>query len=67
MFGVRYFGFKSPRSVISSGGLGTMGFGLPAAIGAKIGKPDRDVVLFVGDGGLQMTIQELGMIMEYNV
>lgn len=45
MFGVRYFGFKSPRSVISSGGLGTMGFGLPAAIGAKIGKPDRDVVL----------------------
>lgn len=67
MFSVRYFGFKSPRSVISSGGLGTMGFGLPASIGAKIAKPERDVILFVGDGGLQMTIQELGMIMEYNV
>lgn len=67
MFGVRYFRFKSPRSVISSGGLGTMGFGLPAAIGAKIGAPQRDVVLFIGDGGLQMTIEELGMIMEYNV
>lgn len=67
MFGVRYFSFKSPRSCISSGGLGTMGFGLPASIGAKIGVPGRDVVLFVGDGGLQMTIEELGMIMEYNV
>ena len=67
MFAVRYFKFTSPRSVISSGGLGTMGFGLPASIGAKIAAPDRDVVLFVGDGGLQMTIQELGMIMEYNV
>lgn len=67
MFSVRYFGFKQPRSVISSGGLGTMGFGLPAAIGAKIAEPERNVVLFVGDGGLQMTVQELGMIMEYNV
>lgn len=67
MFSVRYFGFKSPRSCITSGGLGTMGFGLPASIGAKIAVPHRDVVLFVGDGGLQMTIQELGMIMEYNV
>lgn len=67
MFSVRYFSFKSPRSIISSGGLGTMGFGLPASIGAKIAVPERDVVLFVGDGGMQMTIQELGMIMEYNV
>lgn len=67
MFGVRYFSFSSPRSCISSGGLGTMGFGLPASIGAKIGVPDREVVLFVGDGGLQMTIEELGMILEYNV
>jgi acetolactate synthase-1/2/3 large subunit len=67
LFSVRYFKFKSPRSCISSGGLGTMGFGLPAAIGAKIGVPYRNVVLFVGDGGLQMTIEELGMIMEYNV
>lgn len=67
MFGVKYSRFKSSRSLISSGGLGTMGFGLPAAIGAKIGVPNRDVVLFVGDGGLQMTIEELGMIMEYGV
>lgn len=67
MFAVRYFKFSSPRSVISSGGLGTMGFGLPASIGAKIAVPEREVVLFVGDGGLQMTIQELGMIMEYNI
>ena len=67
MFAVRYFRFKSPRSLISSGGLGTMGFGIPAAIGAKIGRPDRQVVLFVGDGGFQMTIQELGTIMEYGV
>lgn len=67
MFGARYFKFSEPRSFISSGGLGTMGFGLPAAIGAKIGCQQRQVVLFVGDGGLQMTIQELGTIMEYNV
>ncbi len=67
MFSVRYFGFKSRRSIVSSGGLGTMGFGLPASIGAKIAKPERNVVLFVGDGGLQMTIEELGVIMEYNV
>lgn len=67
MFAVRYFRFKSPRSLVSSGGLGTMGFGLPASIGAKISCPDRNVVLFVGDGGLQMTIEELGMVMEYNV
>lgn len=67
MFGVKYSRFNLPDSLISSGGLGTMGFGLPAAIGAKIGRPDRDVVLFVGDGGLQMTIEEFGMIMEYGV
>jgi len=58
----RYSKFTKTRSHISSGGLGTMGFGLPAAIGAKIGAPDRDVIAFVGDGGLQMTIQELGTI-----
>ncbi len=67
MFSVRYFSFKNPRSCITSGGLGTMGFGLPAAIGAKIAEPDRNVVLFIGDGGFQMTVEELGMIMEYNV
>ncbi len=67
MFSVRYFSFKNPRSCITSGGLGTMGFGLPAAIGAKIAEPDRNVVLFIGDGGFQMTVEELGMIMEYDV
>lgn len=67
MFGVKYSIFNRSRSLISSGGLGTMGFGLPAAIGAKIGVPDRTVVLFCGDGGLQMTVEELGMIMEYGI
>ncbi len=65
MFGSRYFRFTEPRSMLTSGGLGTMGFGLPAAIGAKMGCPEREVVLFVGDGGFQMTIQELGTILEY--
>jgi len=67
MMGVRYFKYTQTRSVITSGGLGTMGYGLPAAIGAKFGAPDRMVCLFVGDGGLQMTIQELGTIMQSNV
>ncbi|MDR2848440.1 MAG: biosynthetic-type acetolactate synthase large subunit [Bacteroidales bacterium] len=64
MMGVRYFKFKQTRSVVTSGGLGTMGFGLPAAIGAKVGAPNRTVCLFAGDGGIQMTIQELGTIMQ---
>ena len=64
MFGCRYFKYEEPRSVVTSGGCGTMGFGLPAAIGATFGAPERTVCLFVGDGGLQMTIQELGTIME---
>ncbi|MDR0908098.1 MAG: biosynthetic-type acetolactate synthase large subunit [Rikenellaceae bacterium] len=67
MEAARYSQFARTRSLITSGGLGTMGFGLPAAIGAKIAVPNREVVLFVGDGGLQMTIQELGTIMEWNV
>lgn len=67
MMAVRYFNYKQTRSVVTSGGLGTMGFGLPAAIGAKFGVPDRTVCLFVGDGGIQMTIQELGTIMQYDV
>lgn len=67
MFAVKYSKFNKSRSLISSGGLGTMGYGLPAAIGAKIGVPDRTVVLFCGDGGLQMTVEELGMIMEYGI
>jgi acetolactate synthase-1/2/3 large subunit len=62
MFASRYCRITKPRSFITSGGLGTMGFGLPAAHGAKIGAPERQVILFVGDGGLQMTIQELGTI-----
>ena len=64
MLAARYSIFRKNRSFISSGGLGTMGFGLPAAIGAKTGAPDRTVCLFVGDGGLQMTEQELGTIMQ---
>jgi acetolactate synthase-1/2/3 large subunit len=65
MFSARYSRFTQTRSLLTSGGLGTMGFGLPAAIGAKIGAPERTVCLFVGDGGLQMTIQEFGTILEY--
>jgi acetolactate synthase-1/2/3 large subunit len=64
MMSVRYFQYSQTRSVVTSGGLGTMGFGLPAAVGAKIGAPGRTVCLFVGDGGLQMTLQELGTIMQ---
>jgi len=67
MMGARYFKYTQTRSVVTSGGLGTMGFGLPAAIGAKIGAPERTVCLFVGDGGIQMTIQELGTIMQENL
>lgn len=64
MLAARYSRFHQGRSFLSSGGLGTMGFGLPAAIGAKTAAPDCPVCLFVGDGGLQMTIQEFGTIMQ---
>jgi len=64
MMAARYFQFTKERSIITSGGLGTMGFGLPAAIGATFGRPDRTVCVFMGDGGLQMNLQELGTIME---
>lgn len=64
LMGARYSRFAQTRSFISSGGLGTMGFGLPAAIGAKTGAPDRQVCVFLGDGGIQMTIQEFGTIMQ---
>ena len=64
MMSCRYFKFTKPHSVITSGGLGTMGFGLPAAIGATFGAPERTVCVFSGDGGLQMNIQEFGTIME---
>lgn len=65
MLAARYFRYTAPRSIVTSGGLGTMGFGLPAAIGAKMGTPDRTVCLMTGDGGIQMTVQELGTIMQY--
>lgn len=64
MFSARYFKYKRNRSIVTSGGAGTMGFGLPAAVGATFGAPDRTVCLFTGDGGFQMSIQELGTIME---
>ncbi|MDD3107881.1 MAG: biosynthetic-type acetolactate synthase large subunit [Alistipes sp.] len=67
MFSARYSRFKHTRSFITSGGLGTMGFGLPAAMGAKLGVPDKEVVAILGDGGFQMTMQELGTIMQNQI
>ena len=67
MMAARYFEFTQTRSIVTSGGLGTMGFGLPAAMGAKMGAPDRTVCMFAGDGGFQMTIQELGTIMQEQI
>ena len=67
MAAIRYFQFTEKRSVVTSGGAGTMGFGIPAAIGAKIATPERTVCLFCGDGGFQMTMQELGTIMQENI
>ena len=67
MFACRYAKFNSTKSNVTSGGLGTMGFALPAAIGAKMGMPDREVVAIIGDGGFQMTIQELGTIFQTKV
>jgi acetolactate synthase-1/2/3 large subunit len=67
MVACRYAKFNNTRSNVTSGGLGTMGFGLPAAIGAKFGAPDKTVVAVIGDGGFQMTIQELGTIMQSGI
>jgi acetolactate synthase-1/2/3 large subunit len=67
MMGARYYQFKRPDTFITSGGLGTMGFGLPAAMGAQVGQPGKTVILFTGDGGFQMTVQELGTIFQYNL
>ena len=67
MVACRYAQFNNTRSNVTSGGLGTMGFALPAAIGAKFGAPDKTVIAIAGDGGIQMTIQELGTIMQSGV
>jgi acetolactate synthase-1/2/3 large subunit len=64
MIASRYFKFKHSQSSVTSGGLGTMGFAIPAAVGAQLGAPNRTVVTFVGDGGFQMTLQELGTIVQ---
>ncbi|MEJ7644978.1 MAG: biosynthetic-type acetolactate synthase large subunit [Chryseolinea sp.] len=63
----RYYKYKSPRTNVTSGGAGTMGFALPAAMGAKLGIPEKQVVAVIGDGGYQMTVQELGTIMQYKI
>lgn len=67
MWAAQFYPYKHARQLITSGGMGTMGFGIPAAIGAKIANPDKEVILFVGDGGFQMTNQELAILNGYGV
>lgn len=67
MWVAQFYPFKNEKQLVTSGGLGTMGYGVPAAIGAKLGEPEKEVVLFVGDGGFQMTNQELAILNEYNI
>jgi len=67
MWAAQFYPFHYDHQLVTSGGLGTMGYGIPAAVGAKIGQPDKEVVLFVGDGGFQMTNQELAILNQYNL
>ncbi len=67
MWTSQFYPYKNERQLVTSGGLGTMGFGIPAAVGAKLANPDKEVVLFVGDGGFQMTNQELAILNGYGV
>lgn len=67
MWAAQYYPYQNERQLVTSGGLGTMGFGVPAAIGAKIANPDKEVILFVGDGGYQMTNQEMAILNIYKV
>ena len=67
MWAAQFYPFKHERQIVTSGGLGTMGFGIPAAVGAKLANPDKEVVLFVGDGGFQMTNQELAILNGYGL
>ncbi|WP_461217326.1 acetolactate synthase large subunit [Lactococcus cremoris] len=67
MWAAQYYPYKNARQLITSGGMGTMGFGIPAAIGAKLANPDKNVIVFVGDGGFQMTNQELALLNGYGI
>lgn len=67
MWAAQYYPFNHEHQLVTSGGLGTMGYGIPAGIGAKLGKPEKEVVIFVGDGGFQMTNQELAILNEYGI
>ena len=67
MWAAQYLTFKNPDTIVTSGGAGTMGFGVPAAMGAQVGSRDKKVVLIVGDGGFQMTLEEIMMIRQYNL
>lgn len=67
MIASRYYKFRKPNHIVTSGGLGTMGFALPASMGAQTGQKDEKVIAIAGDGGFQMTIQELGTISQYNI